>query len=495
MFETSLRERRAPAGSGAADPVGAAEAEAWLWALGRGLTDPLAATRAVEDAVTDLPGDQLATFLVALPPTAGVDGWTVVEAIKGYEKVLRWAAAQQLRWIAELAQRRQDGRSRWSRGDAANQDDPSEGTPAERLMGRVGHDAAVEIAFALGESTRVGKDLLHQALSLTERLPQTLAALASGDVSRRVAAVVADETSVLDDAVVQRLDGALAERVAGRTAPEARASVRRAVVAADPGAALEREAKARRQRCFEVDRQVVDGMGTFGGFAPIEDVIAIDARVRGLADRARTPDDDRSAAARRMDVVTDLLLGRVVPSAASAPGAAADPEGRPWAVDVVVSLSTLRGLDDEPGELRGYGPITAGTARELAGAGVWRRLLTDPVSGVVTDVGTQRYRPPPGLADLVRARDRVCHAPGCRQPAARCDLDHVLDSPAGPSPRPHRDGATADWNLGALCRTHHTCKSRPDWQVRSPSPGAFQWRTPTGHTYTTDPSPPLEPPF
>jgi hypothetical protein len=524
MFETAQRERRAPELPADADPalreqvdpVSAAEGEAWWWAVSRGHLEPPSATEAVGDAVAGLAGDELAGYLKALPPAAGVDGWTVVEAIKGYEKVMRWAAAQQLRWVAELAHRRPDARSRWSRGDAADPADPLEGTPGERLMGRVGHDAAVEIAFALGESTRVAKDLIYQALALSERLPATLAALSAGEVSRRVVAVVADETSVLEAEVAGELDERLAERVSGRTGPEARAITRRAVVAADPKAARARERKARRQRCFEVERQVVDGMGTFGGYAPIEDVMAIDARVRALAERARTPDDDRTAAARRLDVVTDLLLGRAV-AGENSPERHGDghttPERHgfgkgwperydddvrrtqattPWAVDVVVSLDTLEGADD-PAELRGYGPITAETARELAGDGVWRRLLTDPVSGIVTDCGTQRYRPPQALADLVRARDRVCHAPGCRQPAARCDLDHVLDSPAGPSPSPHPRGATADWNLGPLCRTHHTCKPKPGWQVTSPSPGRFEWTTPTGHTYTTEPSPPLEP--
>src|SRR4051794_3609230 len=201
MFETAQRQRVAqvlPADADAElraelDPVSAAEDDAWLWAIARGLVEPLAATEAVADAVADSRGDELARFLTTLPAPQGVDGWTVVEAIKGYEKVMRWAAAQQLRWIAELARRRPDGRSRWSRGDAADPMDPLEGTPGERLMGRVGHDAAVEIAFALGESTRVAKDLIYQALCLTERLPQTLAALASGEVSRRAAAVVADE--------------------------------------------------------------------------------------------------------------------------------------------------------------------------------------------------------------------------------------------------------------------------------------------------------------
>lgn len=518
MFESPMIDRTRPFVPDDADwsllleldPVGAAQDDAEMWAWRRNLIAPMAATDAVESAVEGLPGPELATFLAGLPERAGVDGWTVVEAIKGYEKVMRWAAAQQLTWIAELARRRPDVRSKWARGpgEGVGGDGLEQGTPADQLMGRVGHDAAVEVAFALGESTRVAMDLLYQAVTLTARLPVTLAALSSGQVSRRAAAVVAEETAVLDTDVAADLDVAVADRIVGRTAPQVRACVRRAVLAADPAAADAREAKAVRQRCFDVDRQVVDGMGTFGGCAPIADVVAIDRRVRALADAAKTPGDGRSAAARRMDVVADLLLGRPT-VAGSGSGLDSGSDSRfdsgqcrstragTWRVDVVVSAETLCGTDEVPAELAGYGPLTAGTARMLAGqpdSSVWRRIVTDPLSGIVTDCGTERYVPPPDLADLVRARDRLCHAPGCRQPAARCDLDHVLNSPVGPSPRPDPSGATADWNLGPLCRTHHTCKAKPGWQVNSPTPGEFDWTTPTGHTYRTVASPPLEPP-
>ncbi|WP_308504427.1 DUF222 domain-containing protein, partial [uncultured Actinomyces sp.] len=69
--------------------------------------------------------------------------------------------------------------------------------------------------------------------------------------------------------------------------------------------------------------------------------------------------------------------------------------------------------------------VPAMTAWALAAGGTWRRLVTDPASGVVIDVGRTRYRPPAGLADLVRARDRACVFPTCQTPAERCDIDHL----------------------------------------------------------------------
>ncbi|NWJ70321.1 hypothetical protein HX744_07205 [Pseudonocardia sp. ICBG1122] len=42
----------------------------------------------------------------------------------------------------------------------------------------------------------------------------------------------------------------------------------------------------------------------------------------------------------------------------------------------------------------GRGPVPADLARALAAGGVWQRLVTDPLSGTLLDVGRTRYRPP-----------------------------------------------------------------------------------------------------
>jgi hypothetical protein len=118
-------------------------------------------------------------------------------------------------------------------------------------------------------------------------------------------------------------------------------------------------------------------------------------------------------------------------------------------------------------------------ARRIAADGVWRRILTDPVTGRVLDYGTTRYRPPQDLVDHVIARDRTCRGVACCSRSARsCEIDHTIAYP---------DGPTADWNLGPFCPRQHLFKTRGGWRVSQPRPGYFSWRTPTGHTYTKDP--------
>ncbi len=131
-------------------------------------------------------------------------------------------------------------------------------------------------------------------------------------------------------------------------------------------------------------------------------------------------------------------------------------------------------LDDVP-MLSGYGPITPAAARAIAAGGTWQRLVTDPMSGVVVDVGRTRYRPPAGLAELVRARDGTCVRPGCGHQARHCQLDHTVPFDAG--------GPTSVANLGPLCVRDHLIKTHGDFTVTQPEPGLFEWVTPTGHRY------------
>jgi hypothetical protein len=163
--------------------------------------------------------------------------------------------------------------------------------------------------------------------------------------------------------------------------------------------------------------------------------------------------------------------------------------GRPGAaVRITIPASTLLGLDDQPAHLDGHGPIDAVQARALAIGGVWQRVVTDPLTDRVLDVGRERYRPPAALADLIRTRDKTCAAPGCRVPACACELDHTQEF----HPRPGGDpdaplGRTDADNLGPVCHRHHRLKTDGGFRLRQIGPGLFEWITPTGHRYLTRP--------
>jgi hypothetical protein len=89
-----------------------------------------------------------------------------------------------------------------------------------------------------------------------------------------------------------------------------------------------------------------------------------------------------------------------------------------------------------------------------------------------------RYTPSSKLADFVRCRDMTCRFPGCDEPAYRCDLDHTIPYPAGP---------TCASNLGCLCRKHHLLKTYWGWLARQLPDGTIIWTAPNRQTYTTYP--------
>jgi hypothetical protein len=149
------------------------------------------------------------------------------------------------------------------------------------------------------------------------------------------------------------------------------------------------------------------------------------------------------------------------------------------AAAVTLSLETAAGLDNEPGDLAGYGPITADQARNLAAlARSWLPVLTDGHGRAVAAARTLRI-PPAWLQRLVRLRDRHCRFPGCRRAAAQCEIDHIIAW--------EDCGETTLENLQCLCKAHHRAKHHGGWKTRPGPEGCIYWTSHTGHRYDTEP--------
>lgn len=188
-----------------------------------------------------------------------------------------------------------------------------------------------------------------------------------------------------------------------------------------------------------------------------------------------TPDDPRSFDAVRADALADLLLAGTVPDD-SRHSAINTIQGR---IAITVPALALTGATDEIATQDGVGPIDLDLAMRLtAGATIWQRVLTDPLTGI--PIAADTYRPPAELARFIEARDQDCRAPGCRRPAIRCDLDHTIPYAEG--------GTTSADNLAALCRYHHVAKHR-GWTVVQGPNGQLTWMSPTGTTSIESPEP------
>jgi len=453
---------------------------------------------------------------------AGLSDAELIDAVMGFDRIASWASARQARLLAEFARRRPGDHPLAARC----------GTPS-----RASEFAPDEIGLALRLSRTAATGRLVMAEILVVDLPGTLSAWQAGTIDTLKARAITETSYLLPREQRGALEARVLPRAGQQTITQLRKALARAVLAIDPQGAQERYEQRRQDRRVVVSPDE-EGMATLWALLSAPDATAAYQRLCELA-RNLGADDPRGMDARRADLLAELLTGRRCaatgtcvnedcpgdcdstdgpgddPSGAATSPAldpadrthtatpapptgtqrtgCADPAchghrydptsatgpGKPL-VSVIVPITMLLGLDEQPGELVGHGPIPAGLAREIAAEGTWRRLLTDPASGTLLDYGRTTYTPPAGLADFVRARDLFCRFPTCGQRAATADLDHTI--PYQP------DGTTSNHNLHAGCRRHHRLKTHTtSWNIDQHPDGRITWTTPTGHTHTSHP--------
>jgi hypothetical protein len=325
--------------------------------------------------------------------------------------------------------------------------------------------AREEVSMELGITPQAADTQIQQARKLVTRLPATLSALAEGHIDHKRAVALADLTSDLSSDDARTVEKQVLSQGKRPSHGKFRDAVRHHAIKADAAAAARRRAAARKRRDVSC-QPCFDGMSKLTAELTAEDAAAVYKQIDVLAREAKTPDDTRTVGQRRADVLVDLILG----------------EGKKLynvTVNVTVPMTTLMGLNEHPGELSGYGPITAEHARELAANATWRRILTDS-AGQVLEVSRRRHASP-ALADHIRIRDRSCRIPGCNVLAEESEIDHTV--------RHSDQGETSAANTGAYCKYHNLWKERSPWTVAQPEPGTFTYTSPEGRTYTTTPDP------
>ena len=312
------------------------------------------------------------------------------------------------------------------------------------------------------------------------RLPGTRLALAGGRIDLAKVKAIVEAVAPLDDAAAAAVEARVLGRAPTQTLPNLKACLARAVIAADPAAAEARRlAKAAARGVTRY--QDGDNGSVLQWQASDEEIEGFWLWLTGCALAARGPARRWMTASLdqiRSDVLADIGARGLALSLTDTGAPLPTRKGRRPQIGVVVAASTLLGLDEEPGELAGVGPITAPLARRIAADGTWRRLLTDPRTGRLDEVSADTYAPPQDMVDHVVTRDGTCRGIGCRIPAALCDLDHEVPWPAGP---------TAITNLHALHQRHHDVKTHTDTTVVTEPDGTTVWTLPSGRAYRVPP--------
>ncbi|UIP58257.1 HNH endonuclease signature motif containing protein [Agromyces marinus] len=344
-----------------------------------------------------------------------------------------------------------------------------------------------ELATTLGQHEASAARLVAEAERLTGPRSATLDALEAGLIAPTQVRSVLELTRDVPAEVAEAVEGVALEAAASAVADgvvstnaDVRRRMRRVRERLHPEPLVDRRARAAADRrvCVEA---APDGMAWLSVFLEAERAFAIERRLGALAARPAEADDRRTRTQRAADLAADLLLSGVIAGDARTREAAAGPTGAVQPrINVTVPVLTLLGLDDEPADLEGYGPIDAETARRLAAhAPSMRRILVHPETGATLSYGRETYRAPADLDGFVRVRDGQCRFPGCTRRAERADLDHTIAWQHG--------GRSDASNLAALCRHHHRLKHESAWRVVQEGGGVMRWTSPAGHVLRTHP--------
>ncbi len=434
-------------------------------------------TQLVSRLLAAAPGIDTLTSLNAIDPF-DLPAAARIDYLSALERQISWLQAVMQRAIVAVA--------------------GEEGSKSEDMFTGVDDAEREDVATALRMSTGTAQIRIDVARTLVNHLPNVCSALAMGEISPAHATVIARESaSAIRDGMgpahiysIEQSALAYAEfHTPTQVANKVRTTI--AKLAPEPFEEIaERARDTRRVSCF----REVDGLSTIVAILPAEDaqivMKAIENFIHAQVANESTPSEltndsevqpgqHRSMDMKRADALTSIAAWSLQQSTVDV-----KLHRRPVTVNVTIDLPTLLGLAENPGQLAGYGAIPASVARALASDGKWQRFITDPQTGTLLDFGRESYEPPQALVDFLIARDRTCRFPGCRQSAARADLDHAKSWESG--------GETSAANLGALCRRHHRLKTHGGWKLKSHSDGACTWTSPLGKIYEVPARPMLE---
>ena len=267
---------------------------------------------------------------------------------------------------------------------------------------------------------------------------------------------------------------------ATKTPDELARIARNALKRLDPAGA-QRRAKAARDQADVAfyPNPDGDGMGDVVIHAPIEDATIVKTAVDTYAATATAAGDQRPIGVLRAEApatwASDYLTGR-----SSGQDSVPTAGGRPIEIGITLPLRVALGLDDLPGEVPGLGVIPRHVIADMIRCELpkLRLLVIDPDDGRLVYRATGSYRPTAEQVAQVRATYVFSVGPGSTILAVRCDTDHAIPHPVGP---------TVIGNLLPFDRPWHIAKTRGELSVTVDDNGRVTMTTVSGQTRTVTP--------
>jgi hypothetical protein len=278
-----------------------------------------------------------------------------------------------------------------------------------------------------------------------EKLPQTEAAFAKGDVGYQHVAVLARTVEHVGAAAVRKAEGSLLQAAQtmdpGKFTGVAKSFEHRV----DAAGALAEANRAYQRRYFHIS-EPQDGIVRLDGVLDAEGGATLRTALQAFMKPVK--DDDRSYGQRNADALVEL--GR------QGSGGKRDGAGPRPQLIIRATVDTLAGTKGAPaGELEGGGTVPAETVQRYACDSAISRITGQ--GELEHELNHASRTLPASTRRALEARDRHCVFPGCTRPLSWCDGHHLVWWTRG--------GATTLPNLAMICRPHHRMVHEEGWRL------------------------------
>jgi hypothetical protein len=347
----------------------------------------------------------------------------------------------------------------------------------------------IDLGAKLKVADSTAKQLVHVADTLERSLPQVWGHFLAGRVPWRAMQIVHAAIDGLAPEVLPAFDAKALLKLDEVLLPALPDALRRLAERLQPTTADERHDRANERRRYTVE-PAAHGMGWLNLLLPMADILGMHHQVtkQAIAAHGRAG-ERRGIQALKADILRDGLRAFLRTDSDPADAALLVPgrKGVEPRVAILIPALTALGHATASPVLQGYGPIGIRTALRLAGeATSWIRVLTDPFTGAILNIGRQKYRPTEDMRALIRLLDGGGRGPGRPRGPDEVDVDHDesfwLDD---------ERGETSTDNLVLLSRSDHGIKTAGAAESDLLLDRTLVWRTRSGNAYVTRP---LDPP-
>jgi hypothetical protein len=287
-----------------------------------------------------------------------------------------------------------------------------------------------------------------------EKLPQTEAAFASGQLGYQHVAVIARAAEHVGAAAVRKEEASLLRAAQSMDPGRFTGVAKNFEHRVDAAGALAEANRAYHRRYFHI-ADPVDGLVRLDGVLDAEGGATLRAAMHPFM--KLTKNDERTFGQRCADAVVEL--------ARQGSGGKRDGSGPRPQLIIRATLDTLAGTPGAPaGELDGGGTVPAETVQRFACDAALTRITGQ--GELDHELSHASRSIPPSTRRALESRDRHCVFQACGRPAVWCDGHHLVWWIKG--------GATTLPNLALVCRPHHRMVHEEGWRLERLKDGRFR---------------------